>query len=79
MKQIFDKTRDQQNNWRWNNPRDIGNQVIRSNPQSTRFGMVERTSEHFSSYVIDDLMAIIEPPSCRQYKPGDFLAVRPLN
>jgi hypothetical protein len=21
----------------------------------------------------------IEPPSCRQYKPGDFLAVRPLN
>jgi len=22
---------------------------------------------------------MIEPPSCRQYKPGDFLAVRPLN
>ena len=21
----------------------------------------------------------MEPPSCRQYKPGDFLAIRPLN
>ena len=27
----------------------------------------------------DDLRAKIEPPSCWQYKPGDFLAVRPLN
>jgi len=22
---------------------------------------------------------MIEPPSCRQYKPGDFLTIRPLN
>jgi hypothetical protein len=41
--------------------------------------MVKRTCEHFSWYGSDDLRAKIEPPSCRHYKPGDFLAVRPLN
>ena len=30
-------------------------------------------------YGCNDLRAKINPPSCRQYKPGDFLAVRPLN
>ena len=30
-------------------------------------------------YGSDDLWAKIEPPHYRQYKPGDFLAVRPLN
>jgi len=35
--------------------------------------------EHVSWCGSDDLKANIEPPSCRQYKPGDILAVRPLS
>jgi len=35
MGQMFDKTRDQMNNWRWDNPRAFGDQVDRSNPQTT--------------------------------------------
>jgi hypothetical protein len=50
-----------------------------SNPQTPSSGKVKRTGEHFSWYGSDDLRAKIEPPSCRQYKPGDFLDVRPLN
>jgi hypothetical protein len=76
---MFDKTRDQMNNWRWDNPRAFRDQVDRSNPQTTRSGKVKRTDERFSSYCSDDLRAKIAPPSCQQYKPGDFLAVRPLN
>jgi len=79
MGQMFDNTRDQMNNWRWDNPRAFGNQVDRTNPQTTSSGKVKRTAERFSWYGSDDLRAKIEPPSCRQYKPGDFLAVRPLN
>jgi len=41
--------------------------------------MVKRTGECFSWYGCDDCRVKIEPPSWRQYKPGDFLAVRPLN
>jgi hypothetical protein len=77
--QMFDKTRDQMNNWRWDNPHAFGDQIDRSNPQTTSSGKVKRTSERVSSYGSDDLRAMIEPPICRQYKPGDFLAVRPLN
>jgi hypothetical protein len=76
---MFDKTRDQMKNWRWDNPRAFGDQVDHSNPQTTSSGKVIRTCERFSWYGRDDLRAKIEPPSCRQYKPGDFLAVRPLN
>jgi hypothetical protein len=79
MGQMFDKTRDQMNNWRWDNPHAFGDQVNQSNPQTTRSGKVKRTGEHFSWYSSADLRAKIEPPSCRQYKPGDFLAVKPLN
>jgi len=79
MGQMFDKTRDQMNNWRWDNPRAFGDQVDRSNPQTTSSGMVKRASERFSWYGSDDLRAKIEPPNCRQYEPGDFLAIRPLN
>jgi hypothetical protein len=79
MGQMFDQTRDQMNNWRWDNPSAFGDQVNGSNPQSTSSGKVKRTSERFSWYGSDDLRAKIEPPSCQQYKPGDFLAVRPLN
>jgi len=35
--------------------------------------------ERFSWYCCADLRANIEPQSCRQYKPGNFLAIRPLN
>jgi len=79
MGQMFDKTHDQMINWRWDNPHAIGDQVDRSNPQRTSSGKVTRTSERFSWYGSDDLRAKIEAPSCRQYKSGDFLAVRPLN
>ena len=79
MGQMFDKTRDQMKNWRWDNPRAFGDQVNPSNPQITSLGKVKHTSEHFSWYGSDDLRTKIEPPSCRQYKPGDFLAVGPLN
>jgi hypothetical protein len=44
-----------------------------------QLGKVIRTGERFSWYCSDDLGAKIEPPTCRQYTPGDFLAVRPLN
>ena len=67
------------NNWRWANPGAFGDQVNRSNPQTTSLGKVKPTSKRFSWYGSDDLSAKIEPPSCQQYKPGNFLAVRPLN
>ena len=79
MGQMFDKTRDQMNNWRWDNLRAFGDQVDHSNPQTTSSVKVKRTGERFSWYGSDDLRAKIEPPSSRQYKPGNFLAVRPLN
>jgi len=41
--------------------------------------MAKCTSECFSYHSSDDLRAKVEPSSCRQYKPGDFLAVRLLN
>jgi len=79
MGQMFDKTHDEMNNWGWENPRAFGDQVDRSNLQTTSSGKVKRTGERFSWYGSDDPRAKIEPPSCRHYKPGDFLAVRPLN
>jgi len=79
MGQMFDITRDDMNNWRWDNPRAFGDQVDRSNPHTTSLGKVQRTCEHFSWHGIDYLSAQIEPPSCRQYKPGDLLALGPLN
>jgi len=77
--QMFDKTHDQMNNWRWDNPRAFGDEVDCSNPLRSTSGQVKRTSEHFSWYSSDDLRAKTEPPSCRQYKPRNILAARPLN
>jgi hypothetical protein len=57
----------------------LGDQVDRSNPQTTSSGKVKRTGERFSWYGSDDLRANIEVLSCRQYKTYDFLAVRQLN
>jgi len=79
MGQTFDKTRNQMNNWRWDNPRAFWDQVDCSNMQTTSSGKVQRTGECFSWYSSDDLRAKIEPPNCAQYKPGDFLVVRLLN
>ena len=79
MRQMFDKTHDQMNNWRWDNPRAFGDQVDLSNLMITCSGKVIPTSVRFSWYGRDDLRAMIESPSCRQYRQGDFLAVRPLN
>jgi len=79
MGQMFDKMCDQMNNWRWDNPCDFGNQVGRSNQQTTSLRKAKRTGERFSWYGRDDRRAKIEPPSCRQCKPGDFLAVGPLH
>jgi hypothetical protein len=67
------------NNWMWDNPHAFGDQVDRSNPQTTSLGMVKCCSEHFSWYGSNDLRAHIELPNCQQYEPGNFLAVRPLN
>jgi len=79
MGQMFDKTRDQMDNWRWDYPCAFGDQVDHPNPQTTSSGKVKRTGECFSWYGSDDLRAMIEPPSCRQYMPGNFLAVGQLN
>jgi len=79
MGQIFDKTHDQMNNWRYDNPCAFMDRVDRSNPQLTSSGKVERTGECFSWYSSDDLRAKIELASSHQYKPGDYLAVRQLN
>jgi len=76
---MFDKTRDQMNNCRWDNPRAFGDQVNRSNPQTASSGKVKCTGERFSWYGSDDLRAKIELPSCWKYKPGNFLAVGSLN
>jgi hypothetical protein len=75
---MFDKTRDQRNIWRWDNPHAFGVQVDRSNLQTTSSGKVKRTGERLSWYGSDDLRVKIEPPSWRQYKPRDFLAITPL-
>jgi hypothetical protein len=48
MGQMFDKTHDQINHWTWDNPCAFGNQVDRSNPQTTILGKVTRTSKLFS-------------------------------
>ena len=79
MGRMIDKTRDQMNNWRWDNPHAFGDEVDRSNPQTTCSGKVNLTGERFSWYGSDDIRAKIEPPSCRQYKPGDYLSIRPLH
>ena len=57
MGQMFDKTRDQMNNWRWDNTRAFGDQVDRSNPQTTSSGKVKRTGQRFAWYCSDDLRA----------------------
>jgi len=67
------------NNWRWDNPCAFGNEADHCNLQTTSSGKVKRTGQRFSWYGSDGLSPTIEPCSCWQYKPGDFLAIRQLN
>ena len=76
---MFDNSCDQSNNWRWDNPSAFGDQVDRSKLQTTSSGQVKPTSQRFSWQSSNDVRAKIEPQRCRQYTPGDFLAVRRLN
>jgi len=66
MGHLFSKTRDQMNNWMWDNPHAFGDHIGPSNPPTTSSVKVKRTGEHFAWYGSDDLRAKIEPPSCRQ-------------
>jgi len=43
------------------------------------WGRLNPPHEHFSLYGSEDLMAKIQPARCWQYKPGDILAIGPLN
>jgi hypothetical protein len=79
MAQMFDKTRNQMNHWRWDNPVTFGDQDDHSYPHTTSLGKVKLTGERFSWYGCDNPKAKIEQPSCWQYKPGEFLFIRPLN
>jgi hypothetical protein len=79
MGQMFDKTHDQMNYWRWDNPHAFVDKFDCSNLQTTSSGKFKCTGERFSSYVNDDLWAKMEPPRFWLYKPGDLLAGRPLN
>jgi len=76
---MFIKTRNQMNNWRSDSSGAFDSQVNHSNAQITGSENVKPTSEHFSSYGSNDPRAMIEPPSCQEYKPGEFLAIRPVN
>jgi hypothetical protein len=43
--EMFNKTREQNTIWRWENPCAFGDQVYRSNPQSSSEWTVNRTGE----------------------------------
>jgi len=79
MGQMSHITCNQMNNWKYKNPCDFGDQVHQSIPQTTSSENDGRTSECFAWDGSDDPRETIEPPSCRQYKPGQFLAGRPLH
>jgi hypothetical protein len=76
---MFDNTSDQMNNWRWENPSIFREQANWSNWQTTSFGMVQQTGDHFSSYGSNNFRAKIEPPHCQHSMSGNFRAITPLN
>jgi hypothetical protein len=78
MGHMFDKTRDQLNNWRWDNPQAFGDVVDRSNPQYTKSGKIKRTGARFKWYGSSDFAAKMEPPTCREHDPADFVALAPI-
>jgi len=79
MGQKFDKTLYLMKHWRFDIPRALGNQVDCLHLQARSSGKVKHTGEHFSWYGSDDPRAKLKLASCRQYKPGNCLAGRPLN
>jgi len=79
MGQMCDQNRDQMNNWMRDNPDAFGDQVDCSNPHKTILVKIQCTAEQCSWYGSHNLGAKIEQASYQQHKPGDFLAVRPLN
>jgi hypothetical protein len=79
MGKMFNISRHELNNWRWDRPSALGDEVIRSNPQKTRLVKLNLAGEHFSSYGSGELMATVEQPACRLCKRGDFFAIRRLN
>jgi len=77
--QMFRKTYNQIINWRQDNPHSFGNEVKHRNPQTTSSGKFKPTCHRFAWYGSDDLRGKIGPPSCRQWKPSNYLGVRQLN
>ena len=75
---MIDKTGDQMNNSGCVNPSAFSDQFDRSNPQTTGSWKDKCTRLRLSLYGSDNLRVKIVPPSCRQYKPDSFQAVRPL-
>jgi hypothetical protein len=63
----------------WEDPCSFGNQVKHFNLKSTSVEHDKYIGECFSCYSIDNLCAMIDPPSCVQYKPGNVLAVKTLH
>jgi len=61
------------------NLRAFGDQVDRSNPQTTSWGKVKCSGECSSWYGSADHKAKIAPPCWGKFRPGDFLAIRALN
>jgi hypothetical protein len=67
------------NNWRWDNCWAFRDQDDSSNLETTTSGKFVSIGNRFCWYGSDDCRARIDPPSCRQYKTGDFRTVRRLN
>jgi hypothetical protein len=79
MGQMFDKTQDQMNNWRWDNPPAFGDEVNCSNLQTPSSEKDKHSRGHFSWDDSDDTWATFEQQSYWKFKPVDFLLVEPLN
>jgi len=72
MGKLFDKTCKQMNNWRWDNSCAFRVWGEHSNLQTTSLGKAKHTRERFFWYSSNDPTAKVYPPSCLQYKPGNF-------
>jgi len=79
MGQMYNETRNQMNNWMWDNPHAFRDQINRSSLQTASLGMDKRTGKHFYWYGSNDLGGKMESKSGQRYKPGDLLPVRSLN
>jgi len=79
MSHRFDKTHEQMNNWRRYNPEAFGDPIVELPTERTRSGKWKPTGKQIKWYGTADLMAKLEPPSCRGGKaPASFLALQPV-